>query len=152
MKVGVISDTHRLLRESARETLAGVDLIVHAGDVGAAEVLQQLALIAPVMAVRGNIDTGEWAADLPATRVIGAGGRRLYLLHNRAELALDPAAEGYDAVIYGHSHKPAREIVDGVLYLNPGSAGPRRFRLPIALATLTIGTDGLDVEQHELAA
>ena len=152
MRIGVISDTHSLLRESATAALAGSELIVHAGDIGAPAVLEQLGEIAPVMAVRGNIDTGAWAATLPETRVIEAAGRRLYLLHNRAQLAVDPAADGFDAVIYGHSHKPAQETVDDVLYLNPGSAGPRRFSLPIALATLTISAAGLAVTQHELAA
>ena len=140
--VGVISDTHGLLRPEALAALAGSDLIVHAGDVGAPEVLDALRRIAPVFAVRGNNDRGSWAAALPATEVVEVDGLLLYVLHDVHELDLDPAAAGFCAVIAGHSHQPRAETRGGVLYLNPGSAGPRRFTLPIALARLDIA-DGV---------
>lgn len=138
MLIGVISDTHGLLRPEALAALAGADLIVHAGDVGGPEVLEGLRRMAPVVAVRGNNDHGPWAKALPETNVVEAGGRRLYVLHDLHELDVDPAKKGFHAVIAGHSHRPQVERRDGVLYLNPGSAGPRRFSLPIALARLRV--------------
>jgi putative phosphoesterase len=137
-RVGVISDTHGLLRPEALRALAGADLILHAGDVGSPEVLAGLRALAPVVAVRGNNDRGPWAEALSETEVVTAGGRSLYVLHDLGTLDLDPRAAGFDAVIVGHSHQPRIERRDGVLYLNPGSAGPRRFRLPIALAWLDV--------------
>jgi hypothetical protein len=137
-RVGVISDTHGLLRPEALRALAGADLILHAGDVGSPEVLAGLRALAPVVAVRGNNDRGPWAEALSETEVVTAGGRSLYVLHDLGTLDLDPRAAGFDAVIAGHSHQPRIERRDGVLYLNPGSAGPRRFRLPIALAWLDV--------------
>lgn len=134
----MISDTHGLLRPEAAGALAGVARILHAGDVGRPEVLEQLARIAPVDVVRGNVDRGAWAAALPLRRTVEAGGARILMLHILAELELDPAAAGFAAVIYGHSHQPRQEVREGVLYLNPGSAGPRRFRLPVTLARLRI--------------
>jgi uncharacterized protein len=145
-RIGVISDTHGLVRPQALRALAGADLIVHAGDVGSLEVLEALRAVAPVVAVRGNNDRGEWAAALAETEVVETDGRSLYVLHDLKELDLDPRAAGFDAVIAGHSHQPRIERREGVLYLNPGSAGPRRFRLPIAIAWLAVEAAGLDAE------
>ena len=136
--VGVISDTHGLLRPEALAALAGVERIVHAGDIGAPEVLTALGRIAPVTAVRGNNDRDRWAADIPETDVLEIGDVSLYVLHDLHELDLDPRAAGFAAVIAGHSHQPRVEERAGVLYLNPGSAGPRRFKLPISVARLTV--------------
>src|ERR1700737_227277 len=138
MKVGVISYTHGLLRPEALKALLCVDLIIHAGDIGAAEVLTALAEIAPVTAVRGNNDRGQWAESLPETAVVEAEGTRLYVLHDLHALDRDPRDAGLAAVIAGHSHKPGKQHRDGVLFFNPGSAGPRRFKLPVALGMLTI--------------
>jgi putative phosphoesterase len=142
--VGVISDTHGLLRPEAVAALAGVERIVHAGDIGSPEVIAALARIAPVSAVRGNNDRERWAADLPQTEVVEVGGVSLYVLHDLHELDLDPRVAGFGAVIAGHSHQPKLHERDGVLYLNPGSAGPRRFKLPISLARLTITGSKID--------
>jgi putative phosphoesterase len=138
VRVGVISDTHGLVRPEALRALRACDRIVHAGDVGKPEVLTALRSIAPVAAVRGNNDRGGWARALPQTEVIEVGSALLYLIHDVADLDLDPAAAGFAAVISGHSHRPSAEVREGVLYLNPGSAGPRRFRLPVALALLSV--------------
>jgi hypothetical protein len=148
--VGVISDTHGLVRPEALDALRGVALIVHAGDIGGPEVLARLREIAPVTAVRGNNDHGPWATDLPDTSVVDVDGRRLYVLHDLKTLGLDPVAAGFHAVIAGHSHRPLVEERRGVLFLNPGSAGPRRFTLPIALARLRVGKR-LDAEIVHLA-
>jgi uncharacterized protein len=145
-RIGVISDTHGLVRPQALRALAGADLIVHAGDVGSPDVLEALRAVAPVVAVRGNNDRGRWAAALAETEVVETDGRSLYVLHDLKELDLDPRVAGFDAVIAGHSHQPRIERRDGVLYLNPGSAGPRRFRLPIAIAWLAVEAAGLDAE------
>jgi putative phosphoesterase len=149
-RIGVISDTHGLVRPEALRALAGADLIVHAGDVGGPEVLEALRAVAPVVAVRGNNDRGRWAATLSETEVIETDGRSLYVLHDVKELDVDPRAAGFDAVIAGHSHQPRIDRRDGVLYLNPGSAGPRRFRLPIAVAWLAVEPAGLDAEIIQL--
>jgi putative phosphoesterase len=138
MRLGVISDTHGLLRPEALRALAGSQRIVHAGDVGGPEVLAALRRIAPVCAVRGNNDRQAWARRLPETRVLRIGGMRLYLLHDLHTLAIDPRAAGFQVVIAGHSHRPRMERRAGVLYFNPGSAGPRRFRLPITVGRLSI--------------
>jgi putative phosphoesterase len=141
MIVGVISDTHGLLRPEAIDALRGSDLIVHAGDIGAPDILAQLQAIAQTLAVRGNVDTQSWADALPQTDVVAAGPSHLYVLHDLAALDIDPKAAGFAAVISGHTHKPLADVRDGVLYLNPGSAGPRRFSLPICLARLhVVGT------------
>lgn len=150
MRIGIISDTHGLLRPEAVDALRGVDHIIHAGDIGRPEVIDGLRALAPTTAVRGNVDRGEWAAAYPQTAFVTLGGRSLYVLHNRAELDLDPAAAGIDVVVSGHSHQPKIETVDGVLYLNPGSAGPRRFTLPIALATLELLADAMRPCIHDL--
>ena len=136
--VGVISDTHGLLRPEAVAALQGVERIVHAGDIGSPDVLTALERIAPVAAVRGNNDRERWAAAIPETEVVQIGGVALYVLHDLHALDLDPRAAGFAAVIAGHSHRPRLQEYDGVLYLNPGSAGPRRFTLPISLARLTV--------------
>jgi putative phosphoesterase len=138
--VGVISDTHGLLRPEALAALAGLDAIVHAGDVGSPEILQALSALAPVTAVRGNNDRERWARTLPETAVVEIGGVRLYVLHDVKELGLDPRARGFAAVVSGHSHQARAETRDGVLFFNPGSAGPRRFRLPICVGRLTIAS------------
>jgi putative phosphoesterase len=150
--VGVISDTHGLLRPQAMKALKGSDLIVHAGDVGGPEILEQLGGIAPTFAVRGNVDTAAWAKALPMTEVVEAGHLQLYVLHDIATLDVDPHAAGFAAVIFGHSHRPSAESRRGVLYLNPGSAGPRRFTLPIAVARLRVVGDQLAHEMIELQA
>jgi uncharacterized protein len=141
--IGVISDTHGLLRPAAMEALRGVEHILHAGDVGDASILDSLRNVAPVTAIRGNIDVGGPCSHLPATEVVTLDGHTFYMLHDRQALDLDPAAAGFSAVISGHSHKPLIEWRHGVLYMNPGSAGPRRFSLPISIGLLTIGPDGL---------
>jgi uncharacterized protein len=142
MVIGVISDTHGLLRPEALTALQGSDRIVHAGDVGAPEVLAALATLAPVTAVRGNNDHGAWARAIATAEVIDADGLLVYLLHDVKELDLDPVAAGFGVVVSGHSHRPSQETRDGVLWFNPGSAGPRRFQLPIAVGRLTI-VDGV---------
>ena len=141
--IGVISDTHGLLRPAAIEALRGVEHILHAGDVGDASILDALRNVAPVTAIRGNIDVGGPCSHLPATEVVTLQGHTFYMLHDRQALDLDPAAAGFSAVISGHSHKPLLEWRHGVLYMNPGSAGPRRFSLPVSIGLLTIGADGL---------
>lgn len=151
MRIGVISDTHGLLRPEAEQCLAGVAHIIHAGDIGRPEVIDGLRRIAPVIAIRGNVDTADWAARYPDTRTIKLGGRAIHVLHDIHDLRLDPASSGIDVVISGHSHRPGIETVDGVLYLNPGSAGPRRFSLPITVATLELGEGGIRPVIHQLA-
>lgn len=148
--VGVISDTHGLLRPEAIEALKGSDVVVHAGDVGGMDILVQLRAIAPTFAVRGNVDTGTWAKSLPMTEVVEVGQLQLYVLHDLATLDLDPRAAGFAAVISGHSHRPSAEMRRGVLYLNPGSIGPRRFTLPIAMARLRVAGERLSHEMIEL--
>ena len=138
LRLGVISDTHGLLRPQAVTALRGCDLIIHAGDVGNAEVINGLSDIAPTFAIRGNVDKGTWAARLPPTNIVEVGALMFYVLHNIAELDLDPLTAGFTAVVFGHSHQPSIETRDGVLYLNPGAAGPRRFRLPVTLARVTV--------------
>jgi putative phosphoesterase len=141
--IGVISDTHGLLRPEAIEALRGVEHILHAGDVGDPSILDSLRSLAPVTAIRGNIDVDGPCSQLPATEVITLHGHTFYMLHDRHALDLDPGAAGFSAVISGHSHKPLIEWRNGVLYMNPGSAGPRRFSLPVSIGLLTIGADGL---------
>jgi putative phosphoesterase len=136
--VGVISDTHGLLRPEALEALRGSQHIIHAGDVGSPEILTQLSAIAPLTAIRGNIDKGAWARKLPETEVLEVGGISIYLLHDLSQLDLKPKAAGFAVVISGHSHVPKKEIREGVLYFNPGSAGPLRFKLPVTVGRLII--------------
>jgi len=134
------------MRPEALAALQGVSQIIHAGDVGAPEVLQALSAIAPVTAIRGNVDHGMWVQALPATRVVEIDGLRLYVLHDLGAINLDPAAAGFAAVISGHSHQPRIERRQGVLYINPGSAGPRRFKLPVSLARLSVVAGALQAE------
>jgi putative phosphoesterase len=148
--IGVISDTHGLLRPEAVEALRGSDLILHAGDVGSPEILEELRHIAPVKAVRGNIDSTPWCETLSPTEVIEAGGLSLYMLHDLKQLDLNPAAAGFAAVICGHSHAPMNEVRNGVLYFNPASAGPRRFKLPICVGRLRVRDGSLSGEFIEL--
>ena len=136
--IGVISDTHGLLRPEVKKLFSGVNLILHAGDIGAPEVLEELKQWAPVTAVRGNNDKGKWAERIPETEVVQVGSAYLYMLHDVKELDLNPTAADFQVVISGHSHKPSIDRRDGVLYLNPGSAGPRRFTLPVSVARLTV--------------
>jgi putative phosphoesterase len=150
-RVGVISDTHGLLRRQALYALSGAEHLIHAGDIGAPEVLEQLRGLAPLTAVRGNNDAGEWAASLPDAVTFELAGLRLHLLHNVAELAVVPAQDGIRAVISGHSHRPGMRERNGVLYLNPGSAGPRRFSLPVSVAWLEIRGESLEARLVELA-
>jgi len=142
-RVGVISDTHGMLRVEALHALRGVDHVVHAGDVGDPLVLDRLRALAPLTAVRGNMDLEPWAERLPGSAEVEIGGVTLHVLHALERLDLDPAAAGFAAVIHGHSHRPSVTEQDGVLYVNPGSAGPRRFRLPVSLALIEIGANGL---------
>jgi putative phosphoesterase len=128
-----------LFRDEALEALRGSELIIHAGDVGKPEILTALRQLAPVIAVKGNVDKGPWVSELPATAIVEAGPATIYVLHNIQELDLDPAAGGFQIVVSGHSHKPSRTERSGVLYINPGSAGPRRFQLPVTVARLDLG-------------
>jgi hypothetical protein len=149
-RIGLISDTHGLLRPQALEALRGSELIVHAGDVGKAEILAALRKLAPVVAVRGNVDTAGWASALPETAAAEAGTVLLYVLHDVHALDLDPAASGFHIVVSGHSHQPGQFERNGVLYINPGSAGPRRFQLPVSVAILNVDRSTFKVEFVEL--
>ena len=148
--VGLISDTHGLLRPGALELLRGSDAIVHAGDIGDPGIVGELARVAPVTAIRGNIDTAAWAHAFPETAVLKIGGATLYVLHDIAGLGLDPAAEGHRAVICGHSHKPRIWCKNGVLYVNPGSAGRRRFSLPVSVGRLVVRDGAVTAEWLEV--
>ena len=152
MLIGVISDTHGLLRPEALEALAGTEYILHAGDVGKIEILDALRALAPVTAIRGNVDVSGECAKLPPTEMVELVGRFFYLVHSIHDLDLDPVAAGVDVVVSGHSHKPAIETKKGVLYLNPGSAGPRRFDLPVSIAFVTLSKDGVEARIVELQA
>lgn len=149
--VGVISDTHGLLRSEAVEALRGSAHILHAGDVGDPEILKELGKIAPVIAVRGNVDAGPWARKIPLNEVVEVEGVSIYMLHVLENLDLKPEASGFKVVVYGHSHVPKSEIKNGVLYFNPGSAGPRRFKLPVTVGKLIIEKDALRSEIIELS-
>lgn len=151
MRIGIISDTHGLLRPEAIEHLTGADHIIHAGDIGAPEVIEGLRRIAPTTAIRGNIDAGEWAKDYPDTELVRLGSRTFYVLHKLKEINLDPTASGIDVIISGHSHRPKIETKNGVLYVNPGSAAPRRFKLPVALAILALSDRAILPQILELA-
>jgi len=138
LRVGLVSDTHGLLRPEARAFLIGCDCIIHGGDIGSREILDDLALIAPTIAVRGNNDGAPWADHLAATELIRVGDVFVYIIHDLAELDLDPGAAGVRVIVSGHSHKPLLEERDGILYVNPGSCGPRRFKLPVCLGELSV--------------
>ena len=148
--IGLISDTHGLIRPEALEALQGVEFIIHAGDIGKPEVVSALKAIAPVAAIKGNIDSGAWAKLLPDTKLVKAGGMRLFIIHNVRELDCDPVARGFQVVVSGHSHKPSVSTRDGVLFVNPGSAGPRRFKLPVAVGKLFIQNKQVNAEIIEL--
>jgi uncharacterized protein len=152
VRIGVISDTHGLLRPEAVAALRGSDLIVHAGDIGSPAILDELSAMAPLTAVRGNNDRDPWARSLPETTELAVGGIRIYLLHDVQRLPLDPRAAGYDVVVAGHSHRPSKQRRDGVLYFNPGSAGPRRFQLPIALGRLWVSRGAVRADIVRLAS
>lgn len=149
--IGVISDTHGLLRPQAVDALRGVELILHAGDIGPPEIIEQLRDIAPVRVVRGNCDHGTWATTLPETDVVSVAGRSVFMIHDVGQIELTPEVAGFAAVVYGHSHKPSIEERNGVLYLNPGSAGPRRFSLPVSVAHLHMEEGALRADIIELA-
>ena len=142
--IGVISDTHGLLREQALAALKGSDHIIHAGDVGAPEILDKLAEIAPVTAVRGNVDRAPWARKIPETEVIVLGSVSIYIVHKLQDLDLKPEAAGFRVVVSGHTHMPRQDVKNGVLYFNPGSAGPRRFRLPVTVGRLIVQGSKVD--------
>lgn len=144
--VGVISDTHGLLRPEALAALQGSDYIIHAGDVGGSDILAQLAKIAPVTAVRGNVDREKWGRKLPATNVLEVGAASIYVLHDVGQLDLDPGSARFAAVIFGHSHRPSQEMRNSVLFFNPGAAGPRRFSLPVTVGRLRIANGKLSAE------
>ena len=146
MRIGLISDTHGLMRDAALRALEGADLIIHAGDVGSPEVLEALKAVGPVAAVRGNIDTESWASKLPVSVIIQVGMSMIHVLHNLDELDFDPAAAGIEVVVSGHSHKPGRREHAGVTYINPGSAGRRRFKLPVTVAWLDMAKEPWKVE------
>jgi len=148
--IGVISDTHGLLRAEAIEALRRSDYIIHAGDIGSEEILEQLAAIAPLTVVRGNVDCATWARKLPESDVLQVGGVSIYVLHNLQELDLNPEAAGCRVVVSGHSHVPKQEVRNGVLYFNPGSAGSRRFRLPVTVGRLHIADQRIEAEILEL--
>jgi len=149
--LGVISDTHGLVRPQALDALAGVDLILHAGDIGNQQVLDTLNKIAPVVAVRGNNDKGDWATSIPDWEVVEVGRISIYMLHDVKEIDMSPAGAGFHVIVSGHSHHPSVEDRRGVLYVNPGSAGPRRFKLPISLAQLTVAGDKVHANIVELS-
>jgi putative phosphoesterase len=148
--IGVISDTHGLLRPESLAALQGSDYIIHAGDIGDPKILEQLAEIAPLTAVRGNVDHGEWAQKIPLTDVLVIGEMSIYVLHNLQELDLKPEAAKVAAVVYGHSHLPKQEWKNGVLYFNPGSAGPKRFRLPVSVGGLLLNKGRVESEIAKL--
>jgi putative phosphoesterase len=150
MRVGIISDTHGLLRPEAVKALQGSNFIVHAGDIGAPEILDRLRDIAPVTAVRGNVDRDGWAQQIPETNVLEVGGVTLYVLHDLHQLDLKPEAAGFAAVVSGHSHVPVQQTENGVLYFNPGSAGPRRFHLPVSVGKIVVSRGRLKAEIVEL--
>ena len=150
--IGVISDTHGLLRPEAIEALRGSEHIIHAGDLGAPGIMETLSAIAPLTAVRGNVDKGAWARKLPETQVLELGGISIYVLHDLAQLDLKPRASGFAVVVSGHSHVPKQETRDGVLYFNPGSAGPRRFKLPVSVGKLIVESGSVGGEHVTLVA
>jgi putative phosphoesterase len=150
LRIGLVSDTHGLLRAEALERLRDSDFLIHAGDIGDPAILDRLAEIAPITAVRGNNDSGPWASAIPDTAVLRAGAASIYVIHNVAELDIDPAGAGFQAVVAGHSHRPGYELRDGVLFVNPGSAGPRRFKLPVCVGRLFVSGTTLTPQLIEL--
>jgi uncharacterized protein len=151
LRVGLISDTHGLLRPEARAFLVGCDYIIHGGDVGEPRILDELAFLAPLIAVRGNNDTGPWAARLRHTELIRVGSVFVYVIHDLAELDIDPDAAGVRVIVSGHSHKPKIEERHGILYVNPGSCGPRRFKLPISVGEITVSGSAVEARLVDLS-
>ena len=151
-RVGLISDTHGLLRQEALAALDGCRHIIHAGDIDTPDVLEKLRRLAPVTVVRGNNDRGTWADSIPVLDVVEFGAVSIYVRHDQAELDIDPLAAGFQVMVFGHSHRPIVETRDGVLFVNPGSAGPRRFKLPVAVGELLIAGDRVDARIIELIA
>jgi putative phosphoesterase len=149
-RIGLISDTHGLLRPEAERLLAGVDHIIHGGDIGSPDIVPALRKIAPVTAIRGNVDSGDWASEFVETELVKLAGVLIYVLHDLNSLRINPAANGIDVVVSGHSHNPKIQTIGSVLYLNPGSAGRRRFKLPITVATIDVGPNGLRPVIHDL--
>jgi uncharacterized protein len=149
-RIGIISDTHGLLRQEALRALAGADHIVHGGDIGHPGIVTALRQIAPVTAIRGNVDTGDWAREHAETETVSLAGKMVHVLHDLKALSIDPVRQGIDVVVSGHSHVPKIRTLGGVLYVNPGSAGRRRFKLPITLATLELTSDGIRPLIHDL--
>ena len=150
IQVGLISDTHGLLRPQATAALRGSNFIVHAGDIGDPSIVERLSEIAPTIAIRGNNDRGKWASRIRETEVLEAGAVLIYVVHDLAELAINPASDGFHVVVSGHSHKPAVEWRDDVLFINPGSAGPRRFKLPVSVAMLSVAEEAITPRLIEL--
>ena len=148
--IGVVSDTHGLVRPELIDALRGVEIILHAGDVGNSQVLETLKRVAPVVAVRGNNDKGEWAEGLPHWEVVEVGAVTIYMLHDLKEIDISPSGAGFQVVVSGHSHKPSVEERQGVLYVNPGSAGPRRFSLPVSVARLRVAGEAVDAQVIKL--
>lgn len=148
--IGIISDTHGVLRPEAINALSHVDHIIHGGDIGDPDIIPALRRIAPVTAIRGNVDTGEWAAEYAQIEAVRLAGKLFYVLHDLKALRPDPVAEGIDVIVSGHSHMAKIYTVGSVLYVNPGSAGPRRFRLPISIASIALTADGLKSTIHDL--
>ncbi len=142
-RIGIISDTHGLLRLEAVRRLSGVDLIIHGGDIGRPHIIEELRNIAPVTAIRGNVDNGDWAREYPETERVRFAGQSIFVLHDLKTLRIDPVMIGIDVIVSGHSHVPKIDTIGGVVFVNPGSAGPPRFKLPITLATLDVTADGL---------
>lgn len=149
-RIGIISDTHGLLRPEAERALVGVDHIIHGGDIGNPDIISALQRIAPVTAIKGNVDTGDWADEFAETEFVRLADRSFYVLHDLKALQVDPIAQGIDVIVSGHSHVPKIEMIDSVLYLNPGGAGRRRFKLPITLATLDVTPEGIRPLIHDL--
>jgi putative phosphoesterase len=149
-RIGIISDTHGLLRLEAVRRLSGVDHIIHGGDIGRPDIIEELRNIAPVTAIRGNVDNGDWAREYPETERVRFAGQSIFVLHDLKTLRIDPVMIGIDVIVSGHSHVPKIDAIGGVLFVNPGSAGPPRFKLPITLATLEVTADGLRPVIHEL--
>jgi uncharacterized protein len=151
LRVALLSDTHGLMRTAARAFTVGCDYIIHGGDIGSAEILDELAAIAPLIAVRGNNDKQAWAAHLPETEMIRVGGAFVYVIHDVSRLDIEPHAAGVQVIVSGHSHKPLVEKRDGILYVNPGSCGPRRFKLPISVGELIVNGDKVSARTVELS-
>lgn len=148
LRVGLVSDTHGLLRPEAKRFAVGCDYLIHGGDIGSPEILDELAALAPLTAVKGNNDAAAWAADLPESEIIRVGGVFVYVIHDIANLALEPRSAGVRVIVSGHSHKPSVAERDGILYVNPGSCGPRRFKLPISVGELVV--DGTEVRARTI--